>query len=49
MNWKMAGMASTAIVAVALTGVSATAGANKFTGNVSLAVGQTFEDDDIPL
>ena len=46
MNWKVAGMASTALVAVALTGVSATAGANKFTGNVSLAVGQSWEDDD---
>lgn len=49
MNWKVAGMASTALVAVALTGVSATAGANKFTGNVSLAVGQSWEDDDLPL
>lgn len=49
MNWKLAGMAGTAIVAIALTGVSATAGANKFTGSVSLAVGQSFEDDDIPL
>jgi hypothetical protein len=48
MNWKVAGMAGTAIVAVALTGVSATAGANKFTGNISLAVGQSFEDDSIP-
>lgn len=49
MNWKMAGMASTAFVAVALTGVSATAGANKFTGNVSLSVSQTFQDDDLNL
>ncbi len=49
MNWKLAGMASTAALAVALTGVSATAGANKFTGNVSLAVGQSFEDDDLNL
>lgn len=48
MNWKMAGMAGTALVAIALTGVSATAGANKFTGSISLAVGQSFEDDDIP-
>lgn len=48
MNWKMAGMASTALVTIALTGVSATAGANKFTGNISLAVGQSFENDDIP-
>jgi hypothetical protein len=48
MNWKMAGMAGTAIVAIALTGVSASAGANKFTGSISLAVGQSFEDDDIP-
>ena len=48
MNWKMAGMAGTAIVAIALTGVSATAAANKFTGSISLAVGQSFEDDDIP-
>lgn len=46
MNWKLAGMASTALVTVALSGVSAVAGANKFTGNVSLAVGQSFEDDD---
>ena len=45
MNWKMAGMAGTALAALALTGVSATASANKFTGNVSLAVGQTFQDD----
>jgi hypothetical protein len=49
MNWKMAGMAGTAIVAIALTGVSATAGANKFTGNISLSVGQSFEDDDLNL
>ena len=47
MNWKLAGMASTAIVAIALTGAAASAGANKFTGNVSLAVGQSFEDDDL--
>ena len=46
MNWKVAGMAGTAIVTLVLTGVSAVAGANKFTGNVSLAVGQSFEDDD---
>lgn len=46
MNWKMAGMASTALVAVALSGVTAVAGANKFTGNISLAVGQSFEDDE---
>jgi hypothetical protein len=45
MNWKLAGMASTALVAVALSGVTAVAGANKFTGNISLAVGQTFQDD----
>ena len=44
MNWKVAGMAGTAIVTLALTGVSV-AGANKFTGNVSLSVGQTFQDD----
>ena len=49
MNWKVAGMASTAIVAVALTGAAATAGSNKFTGNVSLAVGQSFEDDDLSI
>ena len=49
MNWKLAGMASTALVTVALTGVSAVAGANKFTGNVSLAVGQSFEDDDLGI
>jgi hypothetical protein len=47
MNWKMAGMAGTAIVAIALTGVSATAAANKFTGNISLAVGQSFTDDEL--
>jgi hypothetical protein len=49
MNWKMAGMAGTALVAIALTGVSASAGANKFTGSISLAVGQSFEDDDLNL
>jgi hypothetical protein len=46
MNWKLAGMAGTALAVVTLSGVSAVAGANKFTGNISLAVGQTFEDDD---
>jgi hypothetical protein len=40
----MAGMAGTALCALALSGVGI-AGANKFTGNVSLAVGQTFQDD----
>jgi hypothetical protein len=45
MNWKMAGMAGTALAVVSLTGFTASAGANKFTGNVSLAVGQTFQDD----
>ena len=44
MNWKLAGMAGTALSVIALSGVSF-AGANKFTGNVSLAVGQTFQDD----
>jgi hypothetical protein len=44
MNWKLAGMAGTALSVLALSGVSF-AGANKFTGNVSLAVGQTFQDD----
>lgn len=44
MNWKLAGMAGTALCTLALSGVSI-AGANKFTGNVSLAVGQTFQDD----
>jgi hypothetical protein len=44
MNWKLAGMAGTALCTLALTGVSF-ASANKFTGNVSLAVGQTFQDD----
>jgi hypothetical protein len=44
MNWKLAGMAGTALSVIALSGVSI-AGANKFTGNVSLAVGQTFQDD----
>lgn len=45
MNWKLAGMAGTAVAVIALSGASAVAGANKFTGNVSLAVGQTFQDD----
>ena len=49
MNWKLAGMASTALVTVALTGVSLAAAPNRFTGNVSLAVGQSFEDDDTGL
>ena len=44
MNWKLAGMAGTALCTLALTSVSF-ASANKFTGNVSLAVGQTFQDD----
>ena len=47
MNWKVAGMAGTAVLTVALSGVTAVAGANKFSGNFSLAVGQSFEDDDI--
>jgi hypothetical protein len=47
MNWKVAGMAGTAMLTVMLTGVGAVAGANKFTGNFSLAVGQSFENDDI--
>ena len=46
MNWKLAGMAGTAVAVIALSGASAVAGANKFSGNVSLAVGQSFEDDD---
>ncbi|MBP6014769.1 MAG: hypothetical protein KBA31_21280 [Alphaproteobacteria bacterium] len=45
MNWKLAGMAGTAVAVIALSGASAVAGANKFTGNISLAVGQTFQDD----
>jgi hypothetical protein len=47
MNWKMAGMAGTALAVASLTTFSATAGSNRFTGNVSLAVGQTFQDDEI--
>jgi hypothetical protein len=46
MNWKLAGMAGTALCTLALTGVSF-ASANKFTGNVSLAVGQTFQDETV--
>jgi len=46
MNWKLAGMAGTAAIAVALSGYSAVAGANKFTGNISLAAGQTWLSTD---
>ncbi|MEQ1754570.1 MAG: hypothetical protein ABL973_10605 [Micropepsaceae bacterium] len=46
MNWKVAGMAGTAVLTLALSGYSAVAGANKFTGNVSLSAGQTWEDDE---
>lgn len=49
MNWKVAGMASTALVAAAVTGMSAFAASDRFTGSVSLGVGQTFEDDDLNL
>lgn len=49
MNWKVAGMAGTALVAVAVTGMSAFAASDRFTGSVSLAVGQSFEDDDLNL
>jgi hypothetical protein len=45
MNWKLAGMAGTAAIAVALSGYSVAA-ANKFTGNISLAAGQTWENSD---
>jgi hypothetical protein len=45
MNWKAAGMAGTALLTIALSGAGAVAGANKFSGNISLAVGQTFQDD----
>lgn len=44
MNWKLAGMAGTALCVLALSSVGV-AGANKFTGNVSLAVGHTSQDD----
>lgn len=47
MNWKAAGMAGTALLTIAMSGAGAVAGANKFSGNISLAVGQTFGDDDI--
>jgi hypothetical protein len=47
MNWKVAGMTGTALLTIALSGVGAVAGANKFSGNISLAVGQTFQDDDL--
>ena len=46
MNWKVAGMAGTAVLTIALSGVGAVAGANKFTGNISLAAGQTWLDTD---
>jgi hypothetical protein len=46
MNWKAAGMAGTALLTIAMSGAGAVAGANKFSGNISLAVGQTFQDDD---
>ena len=46
MNWKAAGMAGTALLTLALSGAGAVAGANKFSGNISLAVGQTFQDDE---
>jgi hypothetical protein len=46
MNWKAAGMAGTALLTIALSGAGAVAGANKFSGNISLAVGQTFQDDE---
>jgi hypothetical protein len=49
MNWKLAGMAGTAAIAVALSGYSAVAGANKFTGNISLAAGQTWVNTDPTL
>jgi hypothetical protein len=46
MNWKAAGMAGTALLTIAMSGAGAVAGANKFSGNISLAVGQTFQDDE---
>jgi hypothetical protein len=46
MNWKAAGMTGTALLTIALSGAGAVAGANKFSGNISLGVGQTFQDDD---
>jgi hypothetical protein len=49
MNWKVAGMAGTALVAVAVTGMSAFAASDRFTGSVSLGVSQSFEDDDFSL
>lgn len=49
MNWKLAGMASTALVTVALTGVSMAAAPSRFTGDISLAVAQSFEDDDFGI
>jgi hypothetical protein len=45
MNWKVAGMAGTALLTVGLSGFGAVAAANKFSGNVSLAVGNTWQDD----
>jgi hypothetical protein len=45
MNWKAAGMAGTALLTIALSGAGAVAGANKFSGNVSLAIGQSFENE----
>lgn len=46
MNWKAAGMAGTALLTIAMSGAGAVAGANKFSGNISLAVDQTFQDSD---
>lgn len=46
MNSKLAGMAGTALAVLALTGVSMAAAPSRFTGSISLAAGQTWEDDD---
>ncbi len=45
MNWKVAGMAGTALLTMVLSGAGAVAGANKFTGTISLGAAQTFQDD----
>jgi len=46
MNWKAAGMAGTALLTIAMSGAGAVAGANKYSGNVSLDFGQTWQDSD---
>jgi len=49
MNWKVAGMAGTALATAALTAVSVTAAPSRFTGDVKLAVSQSWEDDNFGI